>query len=119
MAWTSYTWGSTALLVAKDSYKPPEAESGVVEIKLLPDLSDVTIPASVIQQAGRGRKRVSFEGYATETTYYAFLTDKYAATARTFTDSDGNALSAIIESISAMRENGPYPYHYSITLVEA
>lgn len=118
MAWTTYTWGSTALLVAKDSYTPPAAENGITEIQLLPDLA-VSTPATVLQQAGRGRKRVSFDGYATETDYYAFLADYYAVTTRTFTDSDGNTLSSIIESISAARENGPYPYRYSITLVEA
>lgn len=116
MAWTSYTWGSTALLVAKNSYKPPQAENGLSEIKILPDTSGN--PASVVQQGGRARKRASFEGYATESGYCALLTDYYAATSRTFTDLDGNALTAVIENISSVRENSPYPYKYSITLME-
>ena len=119
MAWTSYTWGATSLLVAKDSYRPIGADAGITEIQILPDLSVTTIPASVLQQSGRGRKVASFAGYATEADYLAMLADHYAATSRTFTDLDGNTLTAIIQSISATHEYGPYPYRYDITLVEA
>lgn len=114
----AYTWGSTTLKVAKNSFTPPIAQNGLTEIQILPDTSGN--PASVIQQGGRTRKRISFSGYATETTYYTLLTDLYAATSRTFTDTDGNAVTCVIESLSAIREdNGLYPYVYSITLMEA
>jgi len=117
MAWTSYTWGSTVMLVEKNTYNPPAAENGITEIQILGD-PVVTTPASVIQQSGRGRKKASFSGYATNAVYLALLADSYAATVRTFTDPDGNTMSATIENISAARENGPYPYHYSVSLME-
>lgn len=114
----AYTWGSKTLHIAKGSYSPPSASNGIKELSILPDSTGN--PASIIQQGGRSRKRVSFNGYADETDYYALLTDFYAGTTRTFTDVDSNTLSSVIESISANREhNGIYPYLYSITLLEA
>lgn len=114
----AYTWGSTTLKVAKNSYTPPIAENGLTEIQILPDA--LGNPASVIQQGGRTRKRISLTGYATESEYYALLTDLYAATSKTFTDTDGNAVTCVIESLSCMREdNDLYPYVYTITLMEA
>lgn len=114
----AYTWGSTTLKVAKNSYTPPIAENGITEIQILPD--GTTNPASIIQQGGRTRKRISFTGYATESGYYALLSDLYAVTSRVFTDTDGNAVTCVIESLSATREdNDLYPYVYSITLMEA
>lgn len=114
----AYTWGSTTLKVAKNSYAPLFANNGIVEINILPDSSGNA--ASILQQGGRNRKRISLSGYGTEAEYYALLTDYYAATSRVFTDTDGNTLTSVIEALSATREdNGLYPYVYSITLVEA
>lgn len=114
MAWNLYSWGTMDLLVARGSYNPPSAESGITEIKILPDSSGNA--ASVIQQGGRGRKRASFKGYATEANHHSLENDKLSATQRTFTDIDGNSLVSVIESYNA-NKNGDY-YEYSITLME-
>jgi len=117
MSFGFYKWGTKDLLVAKGSYNPPSASNGIIEINILPDAGGN--PASILQQGGRGRKRVSFNGYATLVDYQSFEIDYFAAIKRTFTDIDGLMMLATIESFKASRNSGTYPYEYSITLVEA
>lgn len=117
MAWGFYLWGAMDLLVAKGSYDPPTGVVQITEIPLIPTVDNVE-PSSIIQQGGRLRERINFQGYATEADYKSLETDKYSATERTFTDIDGNTFNVIIESLNSRWINGPYPYFYSITFLE-
>jgi len=112
----AYTWGNITLTVAKNSYKPPIATSGISELQILPDSSGNA--ASVLQQSGRGRKRAYLEAHAAESVYKSIESDYYNATTRTFTDIDGNTLEAIIETFAATREAETLPYKCSIGFLE-
>lgn len=112
----SFTWGSTTLKVVPDTYNPPHCENGLVEIEILPD--GTTNPATVLQQAGRGRYRVSFNGFTTTYNDYKSLRDDYIAlTEKTF--SDGNeSLTMIISELSPATLIFGDKWEYTITLLE-
>jgi hypothetical protein len=111
-----YTWGSTNLKIVPKTYSPPHSSNGLTEIPILPD--GTTNPASVIQQAGRGRKIVYFEGFTTSYADYAELHDDFVAlTQRTF--DDGNeSLTMIISDLSPATMITAGKYEYSMTLME-
>lgn len=112
----SFTWGTTTLNVTPNTYNPPHCSNGLVEINILPD--GTTNPATVLQQAGRGRKRVSFKGFTRTWEDYEALHDDYIAlTQRTF--SDGNeSLTMIINELSPATLIFGNKWEYTITLLE-
>ena len=111
-----YTWGSSMdIHIARNSYKPAIADVELTEIQLLPDGSGNI--STVLQQGGRKRKKISFRGYAvTKDDYDDLLADYYAKTSRTFTDYQGDSMTAIISTFDATRVNEWY--EYDITFME-
>lgn len=112
-------WGTTNLNIIKDSYIPPFAKSNLNIINILPG-ADNTIPASVIQQGGRDRYQVSFDGFIRNYTDYKALQDDHInMTSRTFTGADGFSTSMIISDFKPGRRTlFPLKLEYSITLME-
>jgi len=111
-----YTWGTTNLKITPGTYSPCHATNGLIEIEILPN--GTVNPASIIQQTGRGRMRVNFEGFTTSYANYKTLRDDYIAlTQRIFADGN-DSLTMIISELSpaTMIVNGKW--EYSITLVE-
>lgn len=114
------TWGTTQLILLHSTYNPPHVEdAGINEIKILPPSSGTT-PSSVIQQGGRGRKKIKFNGYVTSWADYVFLYDDYVAgTQRTFMDPDTISVIMIISNLSAPVFVSATHIEYSIELMEA
>lgn len=114
------TWGSTTIKILRGTYRPPHGEAGINEIKILPNPLDTSTPATVLQQSGRSRKRVSWQGYVSNLEDYNNLYDDFvAATQRTFTGFESETLNAIIEGISEPEYIQSNLIRFSITLVEA
>lgn len=112
----AYTWGTTNLKITPGTYSPIHASNGLVEIEILPDASGN--PATVIQQAGRGRKRVSFDGFTSTYTAYKALHDDYIAlTQRTYADGN-DSLAMIISELSPAKMIINGKWEYSMTLME-
>jgi hypothetical protein len=112
----AYRWGSTVLKIVPFTYCPPHADNGLSEITILPD--GTTNPSTVIQQAGRGRKRVSFDGFTTSySDYIALYNDYIALTERTYTD-ENDTITMIIETLSPAKMITDSKYEYSISLME-
>lgn len=113
----AYTFGSTALKIIPESYSPIHSPNGLVEISILPD--GTTNPATIIQQGGRGRKTVSFQGFTTSYSDYKTLHADYVAlTSRSFTDG-ADTLTMIISDLSPAVMIATGKWEYSITLMEA
>ena len=118
--WAS--WGDTRLRIKNGSYRPPEAETRITEIKILSNPSTPTVPATVLQQGGAERKRTSFAGYVRSLDEYSDLqSDKLHATVRTFTGPMGETLTGIIEVLNITDIFPPkiYSIGYVMTIVEA
>ena len=111
-----FTWGATNLKVTPGTYNPPHCSNGLVEINILPD--GTANPATVLQQGGRGRMTVSFEGFTRTWSDYESLRDDYIAlTERTF--ADGNeSLTMIISELSPATLIFGDKWEYTITLME-
>jgi len=113
----AYTWGGTTLNIVPFSYKPWHSENGLVEIDILPD--GTTNPAVILQQMGRRRKVVSFEGFTTSYSNYTGLFDDYIAlTERTFVDPN-DSMTMIISNISPATMIIDGKWIYRITFMEA
>jgi hypothetical protein len=111
-----YTWGSTNLKIVPQTYSPPHSSNGLTEIIILPDGSGN--PSTVLQQAGRGRKTVSFQGFTTTRAAYMALRDDYVTlTERIFSDGT-ESLNMIISDLSPATMITEGKYDYSITLME-
>lgn len=113
-------WGNTILYVLKGTYTPPFASVDMNIIELVPG-TDNTNPSNVIQQGGRSRYKVSFEGAVWSFAEYQALEDDWLnGTQRTFEDADGYTATMIIASLEP-KERIVYPLmiKYSITLMEA
>lgn len=95
------TWGSTALKILVGTLRHSVMAAPLVEVPLLPDPAALSTISTVVQQQGRGRKRVKAKLYATAYGGYdTFETDMNAGTARTLTiDNSGIAASYMIESL--------------------
>ena len=100
------------------TYQAPSADAGIVEI---PILHDGTANAmSVLQQAGRSRRIISWEGIADDLAHYNTLyADYIAANAQTFSGPDSVSLSCIISELSPPTYLWGGVYSYRITLMEA
>lgn len=113
-----YKWGETNLNVSRYSYKPPYRVPSISEIQLVPG-ADLSVPGTVIQQGGRSRKRVKFEGYCTSLADYNALQDDWnSCIVRTFIGPDGETLSMMIEELKEATRIVSFKYEYSITLME-
>jgi hypothetical protein len=112
-------WGNTKLNIIKDSYIPPHAEVKYNELALIPGPNN-TNPATVIQQGGRGREKVNFNGFVYSwLEYEALETDKINGTARTFEGADGYTKTMIIANLNPTKRTlYPLKIEYSITLLE-
>ena len=113
----AYTWGSTDLKIVPQTYKAWHCDNGLVVIDLLPDGTDA--PASIIQQGGRSRKLVAFDGFvSTIAAYNSLLDDFIALTERTFSDPAGSMLM-IISELTPPTMIIDNKWDYSIVLMEA
>lgn len=113
----AYSWGSTNLKIVPETYQPYWYENGLTEISILPD--GTTTPASVLQQGGRGRKKVSFQGFTTSYSDYSSLRADYLAlTSRSFSDGT-DTITMIISDLSPATMIVSGKWEYSITLMEA
>ena len=84
---------------------------------ILPD--GTTNPASILQQSGRGRYEVSFDGFTTSYADYKTLhADAIALTQRTWADGT-DSITMIISYLSPAVMIMPGKWEYSITLMEA
>ena len=110
-----YKWGDMTVHVDKDTYVPPNPTVNTTEINILPD--GTNNPATILQEAGRGRKRASFTGFAlTEEDYISIQLDYQTRTIRLFTDTLGNTFEALILTFNPSRI-ADY-YKYDIVLLE-
>ena len=113
----AYTWGSTTLKIVPETYQPSFSSNGFIDIPILPD--GTTNPASIIQQGGRGRKTVTFEGFTTSRSDYNALRDDYIAlTSRSFADGT-DTITMIISDLSPATMIISGKYNYTMTLTEA
>lgn len=112
-------WGSTTLNVLKDSYIPPYAESEINIIDLIPG-TDNTTPSTVMQQGGRQRYEVRFEGLVwSYAAYQALESDYISGTSRTFNDDDTTDITMVITELKPKsRSLAPFRIIYEITLTE-
>lgn len=114
------TWGATSINCYIKTYQPPAAEPTIAEIQLLPDPTDPDAVCSVLQQGGRKRKRIYWDGFVSNIASYNSLeTDKLNGTQRTFVGPDGTNLNCIIQHLGPPRYVQSNLIEYSITLVEA
>jgi hypothetical protein len=95
------TWGSTALKILVGTLKPNVMEAPLTEAQLLPDPAALGTICTVVQQQGRGRKRVKAKLYVSSVAAYeSFVTDLNAGTSRTLTIGDAvTAATYMIESL--------------------
>ena len=114
------SWGATTLNIIQDSNAPPVADGGIVEIPILADPATPDVPASIIQQAGRRRKRKPLDCWVeSQAEFAAFETDYYSGQVRTFTDYDSVSYDAVIASINPRRRVFEHYIEFSITFLEA
>jgi len=112
-------WGTTNLNVIKDSYLLPFADSVINVISILPGANNIA-PATVLQQGGRGRYQVAFDGYVkTYAEYQALLNDYIEKTQKTFEGANGFSMTMIIFDFKPKNmKTFSSKIEYSITLVE-
>lgn len=117
---SSFAWGSTALNVIRETYNPPVSEVALDEIALLPDPAALSTVATVIQQGGTKRNRVTFSAFTyTYSEYQAFLADMIAGTQRTFTGADSYSATMMITGLgAATRKIYPTRFEFSVTFME-
>ena len=114
------SWGLTELNIIQDGFAPASADGNINEIRILGDPSTPNVPASVIQQGGRGRLRQSYACWAgAQSEINTLLTDHYAGTVREFTGHDAVTFDAVIFSITPGRRVFSHYIEYSITFLEA
>ena len=113
----AYTWGSMNLKIVPMTYQPYWYTNGIIVVDILPN--GTANPANVIQQAGRGRKIVNFDGFVTSYADYSSLRADYLSlTSRTFSDGT-DSMSMVISELSPALMIIPGKWDYSITLMEA
>lgn len=114
------TWGTTELVILKDTYQPPYTEPGITRIKMLPDPGSPDEPAEILQQAGRTRKTVSFRSFVEALAdYNALRADAHRGEVRSYQDFLGVSMNAAIEQLSPPEYRTPNLILFNITLVEA
>lgn len=116
------TWGAITVPVLWGSYSPQNSDGGITEIKILPDPLTPDVAASVLQQGGRARKRVSLETFvSTIAGYEAWRIDHVSATVRTWTGplASEAAFSAVVEQLSKPDILAATHIRFGVTLVEA
>ena len=111
-------WGTMALNITE--YSRPPAEIFMKEKDLLPDPTNLLQPSTILQGAGRRRKRRELSGYCTKEAFDALEADFYAGTSRTLMCDDGFTMEARIEKFnSASRKLGSNYVFFSVTFIEA
>lgn len=114
------TWGETELNIIQDTYAPPHAGGDINEIKILSDPETPLEPASVLQQAGRERERVSFDAWVgSQAELQALLEDKYKGEIRLFSGHDGKDFHAMIYDLVPDRRVFSHHIEFRITFIEA
>ena len=95
------TWGSTALKILVGTLKHNIQPAPLTEVQLLPDPAALSDISTVVQQQGRGRKRVKAKLHVSAYgDYDAYVTDLNAGTSRTLTiDNTGISATYMIESL--------------------
>lgn len=114
------TWGAVTFQCRWGTYRGPRADAGLVDIAILPE-PGATTPASVLQDMGRGRRRIRFQGQVSSYANWQTIETKWLArTEAVFTDVDGASRGVyLIEDLSDPECVAPVLWRYNITLVEA
>lgn len=115
------TWGTQTINIFAGTFKPTFVpDTGINEIEVLPS-KDILNPRTVLQQAGRARKRIKFEGFVRGLNDYdALLTDFINGTEKTFLDSEtGISFSSIIIALSEPEFVNATVIRYSMEVIEA
>lgn len=112
-------WGNTNLNVLHETYIPPYSEVAVNEIQVIPGPDNLN-PASIVQQGGRTREKVGFDGFVRSwADYLALETDKRNGQVRSFEGQDNYVSDMMITSLVPTRRSlYPYRLYYSISLME-
>ena len=115
-------WNSTSdnINILHGTYRPAHADAGIIEINLIPIHTTSTTPsppASIIQQTGPRRKRVSWRGWTDSSGYNALLDDYLTAVESTFSDGT-DTFYGLIERLSPPEYVQPGHLQYNITLME-
>ena len=114
------TWGATTVNILREKYWPPTAEIRLNEIAILPDPASLSTAASILQQGGTKRKRVSWEGYVTALADYNTLeADKVSGESRLFTGPSGETLTGVIEHLEVVGYPQDNNLRYYIVIVES
>ena len=100
----AYTWGSTALNI--QSFGNDAAQLNLAELPLIPDpaADHDASPSSVLMGAGRLRRRVTLDGFASVSDYAAMKSDAHDMTSRTLELDSGDSLTAMIQSLTGVRD---------------
>lgn len=99
---STFLWGNLPLKVEIGSYTLPLAEVNYNELDILKNPSDLFSPATIIQQNGRKRKKISFSVVSETTTEYQKMLDDMIQGVQNFLqDPLGNAIVCIIQSITS------------------
>jgi hypothetical protein len=94
------TWGGSALTVLAGTWSPSQGAPVMTEIQLLPNASTPTTVATVLQQAGRKRRKVKATlKLANMTAYNSLLSDMESGTSRTLADGDTVNASYVITDL--------------------
>ena len=116
------TWGDADLQIRWGTYYPPHAEAGLVSIRVLPPDTG-TDHVEVVQQGGRDRKVITFEGQCWSLPEYDVLLDAYiAGEEKLFNGPDVTNFPCFIKQLSppeyVIDYEGQGYYRYSIILCE-
>lgn len=113
------TWGSTTIKVQVGTWKPGILPAVFQEIQLIPDATNLTVVASVLQQGGRPRRRATGRVYVSSmTAYEALVTSYLTGTAQTLADGDSVNASYMIESIGEPEYKQNNAIFFDIAFVE-
>lgn len=115
-----FKWGETDLDVVEGTYIPPHKRTEILEFAVVPG-DDLSVPASFLQQSGRGRLVGSLSGIAYSWEGVAgFKSDDLTKTVRTFTDPYGLEMQAIIQEYRTTGfRHGDEIIEYSLVVMEA
>ena len=116
------TWWSTQapLTILKDSYRPPYAEFRRTELPILASTSSGFPYASILQDGGRERKKVTFTAHVSTWSYYnALQTDRFTGEVRQFVGPEATTdFMAVITALGEPQWSWPDDIRFTVTLTE-